>query len=209
MMATDATRTAILNAAEALFAERGFAATSIREITRAAGVNVASVHYHFESKEGVLRGVMDRIVAPINRRRHDLLAATLRAHEPAPVDQLLDAFIRPDVESLQLLQHRGPTVARFVGQIYRDQTPWIQQMAIEQFQPSADPIVEALAATLGRRPDEIRWHIDQTVALIVHMFATWPAEGVSDDAAEAAITRLVGFLTPPFLALHAARAHRR
>ena len=200
-MATDDTRSAILNAAEALFAEKGFGATSVREITRAAGVNVAAVHYHFDSKDGVLRGVMDRIVEPLNRRRIDLLAAALRDQDPAPVARVLEAFIRPDVETLQELQHRGPTVARFVAQIYSDQTPWIQQMGREQFRPSATPFIEALADTLGRAPDEIVWHIDQTVALIVHLFATWPSDGRSEAEAEDAIERLVGFLCPPFEAL--------
>jgi AcrR family transcriptional regulator len=45
------TRTSILNAAEELFAEKGFDATSVREICTLAGVNIAAIHYHFGDKE--------------------------------------------------------------------------------------------------------------------------------------------------------------
>ena len=44
------TREALLDAAEALFSSKGYAAVGIREITDAAGVNIASIKYHFGSK---------------------------------------------------------------------------------------------------------------------------------------------------------------
>ena len=44
------TRERILDAAEALFIEHGYAATSLRAITSAAAVNLAAAHYHFEPK---------------------------------------------------------------------------------------------------------------------------------------------------------------
>src|SRR5690242_19814719 len=50
-MDEDTTRRRILEAAGPLFAEKGFEATSVREITLAAGTNVAAVNYHFRSKE--------------------------------------------------------------------------------------------------------------------------------------------------------------
>ena len=67
-MSSDETRERILDAAQELFAAKGFAGTSVREITRLAEVNVAAIHYHFGTKEAVLRGVTDRIVGPLNPR---------------------------------------------------------------------------------------------------------------------------------------------
>ena len=52
---TRTTRARILVSAEALFAERGFEVVSLREITGAAGANVAAVNYHFGSKEKLIR----------------------------------------------------------------------------------------------------------------------------------------------------------
>ena len=64
-----ATREKILDAAEILFIERGFAATSLRAIASKAGVNLAATNYHFDSKNGLLAAVFHRRVAPINEQR--------------------------------------------------------------------------------------------------------------------------------------------
>ena len=55
------TKTSLLDAAEALFAELGIAGASMRAITARAGANLAAVHYHFGSKEGLVREVFRRI----------------------------------------------------------------------------------------------------------------------------------------------------
>jgi AcrR family transcriptional regulator len=57
------TRERILDAAERLFAECGFAGTSIRDITEAAAVNLSAVNYHFQSKENLYAEVFARRVA--------------------------------------------------------------------------------------------------------------------------------------------------
>ncbi len=191
------TRTRILETAEGLFATKGYAGTSIREITRDAGVNVAAIHYHFGSKEALLRGVTDRIVRPLNERRFQLLDEALRRSDPAPIEDLLVAFIRPDVETLQELQQRGPTVAHFIGRTYADQTPWIQEMISEQFAETRTRFFSAIAASLPQLPPaEIAWRMAKVAALVVHLFATWPPAAMTDQQAEATIERHVAFLAP-------------
>jgi AcrR family transcriptional regulator len=54
------TKERILDAAERLFADRGFAATSLRNITGEAGVNLAAVNYHFGSKDALIVAVFER-----------------------------------------------------------------------------------------------------------------------------------------------------
>lgn len=54
----------ILDAAEVLFAERGFAETSLRTITGTAGVNLAAVNYHFGSKKELIQAVFARFLTP-------------------------------------------------------------------------------------------------------------------------------------------------
>jgi TetR/AcrR family transcriptional regulator len=58
-------REGILDAAEDLFAKRGFAATSIRAIADRVDVNAAMVHYYFGSKKKLLRAVMERVLEPM------------------------------------------------------------------------------------------------------------------------------------------------
>lgn len=57
----------LLDAAEILFAEHGYAATPLRRIADQAGVNPALVHYYFGSKLGLLRAVLDRALEPMAR----------------------------------------------------------------------------------------------------------------------------------------------
>ena len=68
-----ATKERILDAAEALFMEHGFEATSLRVITAAAGVNLAAVNYHFGSKEELFQAVLTRRLDPMNQERVALL----------------------------------------------------------------------------------------------------------------------------------------
>lgn len=58
----EATREAVLAAAERLFAENGFANTSLRDISAASGVSHPLIHHHFGSKEGLYQAVKRRLV---------------------------------------------------------------------------------------------------------------------------------------------------
>src|SRR3981081_4013505 len=72
-VASAGTKTRILDAAELLFMEHGFEATSLRQLTSAAGVNLAAVNYHFGSKEELFQAVLTRRLDPMNQERIDLL----------------------------------------------------------------------------------------------------------------------------------------
>src|SRR5213593_2222540 len=91
------TKTRILDAAEHLFMEHGFEATSLRSLTTAAGVNLAAVNYHFGSKEELFQAVLTRRLDPMNQERIDLLAAV--EHEAgsraATVEKILFAMLIP------------------------------------------------------------------------------------------------------------------
>ncbi|MEQ6885221.1 TetR/AcrR family transcriptional regulator [Salicola sp. Rm-C-2C1-2] len=63
-MAQSDTVDRILDAAEELFAERGFSETSLRMITGKAGVNLAAVNYHFGSKKSLIQAVFARFLTP-------------------------------------------------------------------------------------------------------------------------------------------------
>ena len=70
-MATTAfsTKDRILGAAEELFAQHGFAGTSLRQVTSRADVNIAAVNYHFGSKENLVNEVFRRRMDEMSRRR--------------------------------------------------------------------------------------------------------------------------------------------
>ena len=193
-MASDATIDAILDAAERLFAARGYDAVSVREITREAGVNVAAVHYHFGSKEAVLRGVADRFVDSLNARRAELLDALLRRDRDPGIVSLIEAFVRPDIEVLLRLHERGPVVAHFLGRLYLDQTPWIREMAQEQFAPVATRYFPHLARAVPHLTESVLvLRMARFGVVLAHAFATWPADGLSEERAESMLRELVAF----------------
>ena len=66
---SEATRTQILDASEALFAERGFAGTSMRAVAVAAGTSQALLHHHFGTKAGLYEAVKLRFTERYDRQR--------------------------------------------------------------------------------------------------------------------------------------------
>lgn len=91
------TRDRILDAAEKLFAERGFHGVSVRDVTGAADVDVALVAYHFGSKQGLLESVFMRRAADLNDERLARLDAVLATanRRPPRLEDILDAFTHP------------------------------------------------------------------------------------------------------------------
>ena len=72
------TRALVIDAAERLFAERGFAATSMRDISAASGVSHPLIHHHFGSKEELYAAVKRRMVEGYARRFPAAARATNR-----------------------------------------------------------------------------------------------------------------------------------
>ncbi|MGB5410268.1 MAG: TetR family transcriptional regulator, partial [Woeseiaceae bacterium] len=75
-----ATRDRILDAAERLFAEKGFEGVSVRKITRAADADVSLAYYHFKSKRDLFDQVMLRRVDYLNEIRFKALEEVERRH---------------------------------------------------------------------------------------------------------------------------------
>jgi AcrR family transcriptional regulator len=98
----EATREKILDAAEALFAERGFHGVSFRDITGRAGVELALASYHFGTKESLLRAVVSRRA---EEHREDMIAhldaAFARTRPGLPSNEsLVEAYARPALEKI-------------------------------------------------------------------------------------------------------------
>src|SRR6476620_12450228 len=94
----DGTRERILRTAERLFAERGFNGVSVRELAAAAQVNIASIGYHFNNKEGLLSEGYRRHCEPMIEERLRGLEASSRLRGRARVAAIIEAFIRPALQ---------------------------------------------------------------------------------------------------------------
>jgi AcrR family transcriptional regulator len=100
--AEEGTRERILRTAERLFAERGFGGVSVRELAAAAQVNIASIGYHFDNKEGLLSEVYRRHCEPMIEERLRGLAASSRLRGKARVAAIIEAFIRPALQQVEV-----------------------------------------------------------------------------------------------------------
>src|SRR5258706_15425661 len=79
------TKTRILDAAEQLFMEHGFEATSLRQLTSASGGNLAAVNYHLGSKEELFQAVLTRRLDPMNQEGIEPLERIARDAGGKPV----------------------------------------------------------------------------------------------------------------------------
>src|SRR5271169_5940979 len=83
----------LLDAAEALFAERGFYGVTTRKVANAAGVDVALIYYHFKSKSSLFDGVFERRARPLVLARRDSLRAYAANGAAVTVQGAVAAFI--------------------------------------------------------------------------------------------------------------------
>jgi len=113
------TKTRILDGAEQLFSREGFHNTSLRALTSLAEVNLASVNYHFGSKEALLKAVIERRLLPLNTIRaekiEEVLALARQNSKLPPAEDLLRAFIEPTLD----FRNSSPGAQDFISLIGR------------------------------------------------------------------------------------------
>lgn len=127
---SERTRKSIIKAAEKIYAQSGFRAMTLRDVTSDAGVNLASVNYHFGSKSDLMREVIRRNIEPINQERLARLDALISQHRPAPVplSGLFDALFRP------LFEHAAKSrLPQLVGRILTEPADFMRSLHKEFF----------------------------------------------------------------------------
>jgi AcrR family transcriptional regulator len=147
------TKTLILDAAEASFAERGIKGTSLRRIIGSAGVNLAAVHYHFGSREALLKAVLVRRLEPLNRERLKLLD---RVEAEAgdgllPLEPVVEALVGPPLRLIKDPERGGEVFMRLLGRILPEPDEPLQTLLAEQF----DEVIERFFAALRRALPEL------------------------------------------------------
>ena len=155
------TRERLLDAAEQLFAEHGIEATSLRTITTRAEANLASVNYHFGSKEELVKEVFARRVQPLNQERLRLLEECEReaGAESPSLECLIKAFITPALRLRQDPAQGGEHVLCLMGRIYSEPIQ-IRQTVFELF----DEVIRRFPLAMRRvlpdlPPDELMWRL--------------------------------------------------
>ena len=175
----DETREQIVRAAEVLFAQDGYAGTSLRHITEAANVNIAAVNYHFGSKENLLIEILDRVIGPINDDRLRLLDEA-EAEGIPDAGRILTAFLLPDLHALDRLRSRNPALPKFVSRMYSEGSELMGQVMGRQFAEIQRRFYAAFANALpDLTSDEIAWRLHCVVGIVVYLFAGVEAPGMA------------------------------
>ncbi len=157
-----ATKARILDAAEALFMEHGFEATSLRTLTSAAGVNLAAVNYHFGTKEELFETVLRRRLDPMNLQRVELLTRLEAKAAPhaLPCDRIMLALFAPALRLARDPARGGKDFLRLLGRAYADPAPFIRQFLAEQYAPMIARFKSAFARALPHLPRrELSWRL--------------------------------------------------
>jgi AcrR family transcriptional regulator len=128
-MPSDRTKAAILDAAERLYAERGFSDVTLRDIVAAAGVNLAAVNYHFGSKDELIAELfVTRSIATNRERLNELKAAEFAGGGRAEIDAVLRSLVGPTVRGCLGPESERSTAARFMIRASIESVPPIRRI---------------------------------------------------------------------------------
>ena len=156
------TKERILDTAERLFAQQGYAATSLRGIIAEAGVNLAAVHYHFHSKEALLEALILRRSVPANRERLALLDRFEKeaGGNPVSLERVIEAFLAPTLQMSRDPQSGGIVFMKLLGRLHAEGV-LLPRILTSQFGDVLERFGAALRAALpDLPPEELSWRLN-------------------------------------------------
>ena len=162
----------LLEAAEQLFAERGFESVSVRDVTQSAKANVAAINYHFGSRDGLVATVVTCYLAPINDERLVRLEALERKFpgKAVPLEEVLDAFVRPLAGAVRKSELSERFFCQLMGRIFAMRGDGLPKDLVSQMQAVSDRFTRVLAKALpGLSQEELLWRTHSVVGAMIHM----------------------------------------
>jgi AcrR family transcriptional regulator len=165
------TKDSILNAAERLFAERGYEATSLRAITTAAGVNLAAVNYHFQSKDQLLRALFTRGMQRLNRKRTALLDSYEAEYrkKPIPPEKLVRALIGPMLDISGYQAKEGKVFGMLLGRMYASPRGPLDDILVSDIEKFSERFKSAVRRTLPEIPlEDLFWRSFFAIGATAH-----------------------------------------
>lgn len=192
----------LLKAAGSLFAERGIDGVSLREITQAAGANLAAVNYHFGSREGLVMNLVAMHLHPLWEERQMRLESAERkwGAKVIPLEELVDLWLRP-LPGLMKRSVLGEAVSLGV-------TGRMMMMAETEHPAELRAVMavvtqrflKALAKTVpGVDVPELAWRLDWVHGALARLLAgPWGANGTPLTQLDAVCASFVRFAAAGF-----------
>ena len=201
------TKELVFAAAERLFAVHGFQKVSVRDITAEAGVNLASVNYHFGSKDALLFDIFRTRTAELNRDRARMLhEATDRHDGKPPVREILRAFFEPPMRWSSPGNDRRISV-QFIIRARSEGTEQMREVLrtdVSHLRRFADALMAVLP---DLAPEEVYWRLHFVLGMTHNnRFAEFDrlhtlSDGLTRESdTEALLRRMLDFAEAGFLA---------
>jgi AcrR family transcriptional regulator len=198
-MASDHTMSAILAAAERLYADRGFGDVTLRDIVAEANVNLAAVNYHFGSKDELIAELFVTRSLALNRERlQELRAVEDRGGGRAEIADILRALVGPTLRGCLGPENQRSTAARFMIRVNIESVPPIRRIRNREIDHLRKFIAAMRRSLPGQSDVELFWGLHFALAMAQQTVRdserlTKLSEGKCDvDDVESIIERVVG-----------------
>lgn len=198
--ATEATRARLLQAAEELFADRGYNAVSMRDIAKHAKANLAAAGYHFGSKENLFVESVMRQMRPLNARRLAALTELEERPRPPSLEEVLDAFARVLLEQAVSDQESGRRLHRCLSRTFAESDQIARTVFRKELLPAALRFLGAITRACPDLPPPVAgMGLAMYAGCVIHMlrWAVSPPfpelRGDAPPGADALMASLVAF----------------
>jgi AcrR family transcriptional regulator len=195
-------RQRLIDAAEMLFAEHGWAGVSIRTIAGAADVSLAALNYHFGEKENLLAEIFAARARPIAEERMRLLRQ-VNADPAASLEDVIEAFLRPALSK----GAENRMFARLRARLATEPEAFSRRILSEAFDESSRLCIEGLRQRLPELPEEaLYWRFHFLMGTMVYTMAdSGRIQALTDGSCdpgdvEQALRHIVPFLAAGFRA---------
>ncbi len=195
------TKEQILNVAQHLFAEQGFAGTSLRSVVNEAEVNLSAVHYHFGSKEELFVAVVARMAKVVVEGQLEKLAQCKAKKNSPTLEEILEAFLLPPLHVVLNSGDRRISCARFMGRCRIEPEP-LREKAEKYFEDSFEAYLDALQRALpDQSRNQLQWKLDLVISVLIHVLIEVGKPGalIQDTSIEGiqnTVSKLINFLAP-------------
>ncbi|GAA6205419.1 TetR family transcriptional regulator [Thalassotalea sp. SU-HH00458] len=162
------TKNKILDAAESLFADKGFNGTSLREITSLAEVNLAAVNYHFGSKKELIKAVMSRYMNELSPNLQASLLVICQQDTKPTLHEVFSAFIEP-LLSLNVFRENGTSnFLQLLGRGYTDSQGFLRWFLTTQYPEVITNFVTAVQRAYPElSAEDIFWRLHFTMGTVI------------------------------------------
>lgn len=175
------TKDKILDVAESQFAHQGFENTSLRSITAAAEVNLASVNYHFGSKKSLIQAVLERYLCVLMPAVNQKLISLAQSHQETNVELVFECIAEPLLSLNKIHPDGTSTFLRLISRGYIESQGHLRRFISARYGEVLQFFLHSINKALPHiSPVEVFWRLH--FALGTTVFATSSGDALMDIA---------------------------